>query len=62
MLRGTVESRIAAGRTDDSPVPKNYGMGRSPHCCGTSYPAELIPSYLEIHKDNFTRQKKGLSD
>ena len=30
-----------------------------PHCCGILQPAELIPSYLEIHKENFTRQKKG---
>ena len=28
MLRGPVESRKAAGRTDDLPVPKNYGTGR----------------------------------
>ena len=38
-----VESRKDAGRTDDPPVPKDYGTGRSLHCCGTSHPAELIP-------------------
>ena len=34
MLRGPVESRNAAGRTDDPPAPQFYGA---------SYPAELIP-------------------
>ena len=32
-----VESRKDAGRTDDPPVPKDYGTGRSLQFYGASY-------------------------